>query len=148
MVVSLGLACSSSKNEPKDEADPKPSAPAPAAPDHGTWEAFWPDFQKAALAKDRAALRTVTYIGGEIDEALFEELVTVFLNDEMLGVIERADAGEVGVTEGTPGGDDELREINFTSATTRDGGDVEFAVFFYFKKIDGKYKLFRILAAG
>lgn len=157
-LVAGSLAACSSKDvdrAPPSAPEPAPAeptpvepAPEPAAADHASWDAYWPAFKAAALARDKAALRTLTHLGDELDEAGLDQVVEVFLSPEVLEVIGKADASTAKITEGSAAAGDDVRELMWSESGVEDGVETESALIFYFKKFDGNYRLFRVLAAG
>lgn len=141
------------------EPEPKPTtAPAidaasakvegAAEADHGVWEQYWPEFRKAASVKDMDALRALTAVGDgndQIDEGTFESLGDMFLTKEVIDTLVKTDATGATVTKED---DVEIHEFSWSETAMVDGEEMGSGLFFYFKKIDGKYRLFRLLAAG
>ncbi len=146
----------SNSASPTAESDAAPAsgdtgAAAVAGVDHGVWELYWPEFKKAALAKDMKALRALTAVGEEddqIDEGTFADLGDMFLSNEVIETLAKTDAASISVNH--EGDDDsiEIREFSWSETAMVDGEEMGSGLFFYFKKIDGKYRLFRLLAAG
>lgn len=117
------------------------------AVDLAEWEQYWPEFQKAVAGKDLAALRILTQVGDgndEIDEGTFTSLGDTFLTAEVLELVAKTDAAKVVANESEP----DVREFSWSETEMVDGEEMGSGLFFYFKKVDGKYRLFRLLAAG
>lgn len=126
----------------------EPTAAAAGDVDLGNWDQYWPEFKKAATAKDMEALKALTEIGGEIDQGTFDMLGDSFLTKEVMETLAKTDAAGVKAQDGTEGTAEEIREFSWSETAMVDGEEMGSGLFFYFKKIDGKYKLFRLLAAG
>lgn len=133
------------ETKPAAADDTKPAADETAAADLGNWESFFGEFQKAAAAKDGKALAELTQIGEEIDQGTFDMLSDTFMTQEVLDALAKAEPSSI-----KPKDEDgtEVYEFSWSETAMVDGEEMGSALFFYFKKVDGKFKLFRLLAAG
>jgi hypothetical protein len=166
------VSCSKKDNAEETPAPPPATTEAPAKPqeavasidaaaavadvpdeakqdevDLAEWEQYWPEFQKAIAAKDLPALRKLTQVGDgndEIDEGTFTSLGDTFLTAEVLELVAKTDAAKIAVSKSEP----DVREFSWSETEMVDGEEMGTGLFFYFKKVDGKYRLFRLLAAG
>ncbi len=122
-------------------------AAAQAAP--ATMEASWTDyfeaFKSAAAARDLKALAPLTLIGADISQETFDGLAANFLTDPVLAQLAKTDAGSI---EPSNEEGEAVYEFSWSETYIVDDEELGSGLYFYFKKVDGKFKLFRLLAAG
>ena len=130
-------------------ATPPAVTPTVAPIDYGDWAQYWPAFQQAALAGDREAMLALTDTHGEISaETVRGDLFTTYLSPQVLEVVKKSSAADLKLIEGTAGAADEVREVSFSKTAIVEGEEMGSGLFLHFKRVDGKFKLFRLIAAG
>lgn len=138
----------------KTKAGPVPAAePAlpteTAAPEEAdpttTWEGFFPVFQRAIAAGDKREVEELIHIGEGLGREEFIEGYDVYFGDELKKVIAESAPGTWTPSQSEEG----VYEVAWEETFVDDAGD-EYgsALILYFKPFDGKYRLFRWMAAG
>lgn len=109
------------------------------------WATFWTGFQGAVASGDAAALDA--FLDDEM-KSEFASMREMYLSEGMVALIANTPAAELKLTDNIHGLEEgEMAyEIVYNEGDPAD--DMGSAMFFYFKKIDGEFRLFATLAAG
>lgn len=151
-----GLLIAACGGGPKSNraASPTSESTAPAASpeevpaqdpvDENSWEAFFPKFQAAAASGSAIDVSLLASFE-ELDKDDFIDQFDIFFSAEMKKVIADSTAASWPESKEEPG----VRQIVWSDSTVNeDGEEFESALFLYFKQVDGKWRLFRWMAAG
>lgn len=115
------------------------------------WASFWSDFQAAVAADDMGKVGSMCHFTeSTIQQEEFEEMFSIFFHDDLKDVIENTPANQVELKDNdmtNAGG--KMREISWSEEFTDDDG-VEYgtALYLYFAKKDGEYRMIDWMSAG
>ncbi len=108
---------------------------------HSDFDSFWADFQKYMAEKNFEELKKMTVFGSDaISEDFYD---SYFINDALIESIVATEATDLYAGEMT------TREFSLEEVAVSDDGEVfGSAIFLYFEKVDGSWKLVYMMAAG
>ena len=151
LALSAFLSCTSSSSDSSVDAsnqtDTEITTPAPSI-ENETWDAFWSKFQVAVANDDMKTLATLAHFSDWIKEEDFEDEISSFITAELKTVIANTKAADISLSEFPEEDLPEYREISWSESSIVEGEEYGTALFLYFAKIDGQYKLVGSLAAG
>tara|TARA_R110002096_G_scaffold361075_3_gene554142 strand:- start:35242 stop:35739 length:498 start_codon:yes stop_codon:yes gene_type:complete len=152
----LGVSVTACGGSPKPEAVATPAASTEVAPepveppvaeelDETSWEGFFPLFQAAVATEDEIEVSYFVKIDEGIGSEEYLEQYSMFFNDDMKKTIAESTAASWTVSTSEEGVYQVAWSVN---EVDEEGNETGTALILYFKKFDGKYRLFRWMAAG
>lgn len=138
----------SDKNDenPKDTTTNVQSEELTTKADDASFDAFWELFKKAVASADKAAIQRLTKFGALTQEE-FESTFEIFFEDkEAKSFFEKSTAADATPNESTFEGVTVSDVRQFSISFTNEVG--ESSLMYFFGKVDGKYRLVYLAAAG
>jgi len=150
-LVSTACGGSPKPDAPMTTADPVslPADPVETAAtteaDESTWEGFFPLFQAAVAMDDQIEVSYFVKIDEGISSEEYLMQFDMYFDAAMKKVIAESTAASWTPSESEDG----VYEVTWSESVVDDAGD-EYgsALILYFKSFDGKFRLFRWMAAG
>ncbi len=145
------VSCKSNQNDKKVAERKEEMSDKKEEKDEESWEIFFEEFKSAAVASDLEKIKDMTDFRSMKADVYPDEL-NFYFNEE---TIKKFDAAKA--TDATAAPDQkfegeiiakDVMKLSFEEKNSEGGAETDSGMYFFFGRIEGKYKLISIMLAG